>query len=535
MPKTSGPLTTPDYIKEKLTSLMTNAPAVALNYIAHVTGITSVQAHSNLSLEQFHSPKAHTKILTDYEKSIKVKGLIQPVDELLKGLTAQLDGIRSTTTGLEDFKKKIEDHETLTEAEKEAKIKFSEGVEKTLGPTRATSPEVQDFQKRLEILLELLNKDETDNPRVIVAYIDDEYHKLIKQLQDDKQHALEAVTKQFGELKGLGGGAMSAKELDEMQKEMEKRITDSYDKAQTELDKLYEKGTPAATEKDKAVPGLRERFVKTADQAEQELINLVLYAEHTDSKAIPTPKTLSAGAGVAPDNDGPGKYRNVGFDEYLAVKPERASTWFSSQAWSDYLKFLCNQNHELYTPSGLLLNHQKNDKGETIIAITLPAGFGIYHHYYDNQLESDLLCMMNELKAKGKDEVNITINIHNPALRQEIMEKAYIAAKLAGFPDEKIKFNVTFHEDDKRTINDKTAKEIRGQLGQAPSRAQTIQNSWNAQKKAAENPQKLRAEVASLDRKINGILDTKPIKATTSDLEDDSAASSAPRPFSVRR
>ena len=514
-------------MKAKLLSI-TRLPFLSLNYLTKVTGI-GAGFHKDVTREQLHSPKAQAKILTDYEGSIKVQGLEEPVEKWLNGITAQLKTIGSKTPGLADLKKQINANTDLTEEDKKSRMNFCEKAENDL-LTKKPSVELENFKERMNILSDLVKRDQENNPRAIVAYIDDEYFKLIKQMETDSKIQLENVDLYFNNINDLLPS--QSEEYLSMKTELKNRIQASFDKAKAELDTLYEKGTPAATDKDKAVPSLRETFGKKVVQAEKELCNLVLYAEHTDSKAIPASENLTAGAaGTAVNKPDSRKYRDIDFKTYLEAKPERSSAWLSATAWSDYLKFLNNQKHDLVTPGGLILRHT-----ETGVSISIPMSYSLYHQYFDDQLEADLLTIMNELVARGKDEVTITIDCQDETLCQKLIEKAYVAARLAGLPDDKIKFNVSGFKDKEQNITGKTATEIMSRLGGAPGIAQIKLNSWNQQKmeiqKAAEP--KLRSDVAKLDKKINDILGDKTISAEVIHSEEASSSTSS-TPFSVRR
>ncbi len=523
----------PRNIKDKLLSLAARTPILlAVNYLTKVTGIGD-GFHRDVTCEQLHSPKAQAKILADYEGSIKVKGLEEPVEKWLNGITAQLKTIGSETPGLAELKKQINANADLTDEQKKTRITLCKTAEDYL--LSKPSVDLDDFKERMKIVLDLLKEDQENNPRVIVAYIDDQYFKLIKQMETDSKIQLERVDGYLDNLNVLSR-LPAPEELNNMKNEVKKLIQESFDKAKAELDTLYEKGTPATTDKDEAVPSLRAIFGKKVDQAEKELCNLVLYAEHTDSKALPASKNLTAGAaGIAANKNDSRKYRDIDFKTYLEAKPERSSAWLSATAWSDYLKFLNNQKHELVTPGGLLLRHT-----ETGVSISIPMSYSLYHQYYDDQLETDLLTIMNELIARGKDKVTITIDCQDETLRQKLMEKAYVAARLAGLPDDKIKFNVSGFKDKEQNITSKTATEIMSRLGSAPGIAQIKLNSWNQQKTGLQKPakDKLNSDVAKLDKKINDILGggiTISAKVIHSEEASSSTSSTSSTTFSVGR
>ena len=97
---------------------------------------------------------------------------------------------------------------------------------------------------------------------------------------------------------------------------------------------------------------------------------------------------------------------------------------------------------------------------------------------------------MNQLKAQGFKSCTISINVDDPKLRDRMMQDAYAAARLAGFPDNKITFNIPDPPENKNPIENKTAAELGGQLNNGRQRAESRLAAWEKQKQDLEKDQK---------------------------------------------
>ena len=71
-----------------------------------------------------------------------------------------------------------------------------------------------------------------------------------------------------------------------------------------------------------------------------------------------------------------------------------------------------------------------------------------------------------------------------------MMQDAYAAARLAGFPDNKITFNIPDPPENKNPIENKTAAELGGQLNNGRQRAESRLAAWEKQKQDLEKDQK---------------------------------------------
>lgn len=591
---------TTDYLKSALGTLgkvtqavITKAPPVAANYLASTLGIKS-RLQYDITVERYHSPRACAQVLNAYAPSIKTTGLIKPVADLIHISQTQVNNVLGDPkTGLETFKDGINNSKTLAKSEIDTKISIIETIEKKLKNNLVPSADVQAFQQKLQVLHDLLQNNQVNNPRAIAAYIDGEYQTLIAQLEADRDRALKAIKN----IVSTDAVSMSPEERGAMKDALEKRINDAYNGAKNAIETMYAKSydlislsaDPATidkkalaaltenkscyllfnskvyfvddklnlteleqqtkdsnlaslfpAEKDKKTPatkaqldaiasstghvqgsGIREQITKATEQAETELLNLEFFDKNTPSKSVEDLRSgLSMGAGHAPPTDDPKKYREISFDDYAKFQPARSQDMFSFAAWCQYVEFLRNPNGGLRTPDGGMILNIEDD----CIAVTVPSKSAAYHYYLDNLLASDFLRVAKLARAKG-DKVIIEINIHDPELRQRVMEEAYIAATLAGFSKENIKFNVGNFEEKEQNINGETAEALlkSGRLGEAHQKYEHRKVRWDAEKAEVlkENEGKFNADVSNIGAKVDKIIEDNKIKADTGPSDPD--------------
>jgi hypothetical protein len=405
---------------------------------------------------------------------------------------------RRSKPKLDAFIEEIED-----QGQRDSAKTIGEGA---LNLIQRPNDQIQECQEHLTVLLDLLKNDSENHPRAIARYIDQEYKNLIQQIDNAQTAELEKVGTYF---ETIPENSLEKKTVLRIKTEVEKQITDSYATARSNLKNLYEGDSTPAAEKDKPAPGLKAKFDKEVDKAEQEVFMLNLYVEGTNSKRL-KPAALSAGAGKLGDD--PRKYRDTNFDAYAKESPDRETV-------QDYLRLLVNQNHYLRTPGGLLIK-RTSDSG---ISISIPSSYNfVYHDAYDNLLGADLLTIMHDIVAKGHDSVTITIDIADEKLRQKVMEEAYVAARLAGIPDDKIMFNVHGFKNKEEDIAGKPATDIITRLGDAPTRVMAKLQVWNKDKEELENKraQRVGTQVLALDHKIKKLCKGDEINAQAHQSSD---------------
>lgn len=500
--------------KEELNTLKTStiecitAPLhLVKNYLMTTAGFDLMERQSQQSIDEFHSPKAHAKILKDNVAGIKTSYLNPHVKKACESIHTHLEvNLKRATTGVETLKRAII---PPNQAKTDALIALEESLEST----RQFNEPLQLFKLRMETLEQLLRSNSVDNPRVITAYIKDQYDKMLEQLKLKKTADLELVSHRITALKQRPGPGdhFSDFELDDLEASLKKDINESYDKAEKGIDKDFKTGVPPEQKDgkdiDKGTPSLFKEFDKATRQAEAELHNFVLFAEKSKSKTL-LESGLSAGLGTGIGDKGRTKYRENSFEKYAASIPERETGWLSPTAWFQYSQFLMNNRSELVTPSGLRLS--VTDSG---IQFSFPTSWSSYYHYQDRLLGADMMILVKRILALGKDEITLTLNCDDPMLRKKIMEEFYYAAHLAGFPDDKIKFSIAacpaaHNEEEKKPIDGKTANEIKSMLGSAPTRAQLKKQEWDQEQQVIDRNanQELHNDVEELESKINVIV-----------------------------
>ncbi len=504
--------------KDRLTIAKTPNTVFSNAYLLAAYGMEAVgfdllSRQVDTSIDQFHSPKARAKILSDNVAGIKTKGLVAPVKKCIGSLTTHLNGLRHSSTGFESAKQKMESILIgSTAGDKEdarEKLQKIKALENSLATSRVYNFDLSEVKKRLEVLHEFLENDEVDDPRAIVAYITDQYKVLFDELKRKRESDLKLIKENIATAR-TDNDILPVSELNKIEQDLIKTVNESYDKAEQAIKSDFETGVPAAKKGEQGTPGLKSVLEEETQKAELELIHFVIFSEKTKSKEV-VEASLGMSAGPAGSNQGK-KYRSLAFEDYVRdEKPERSNAWLSLESWRHYGEYLMNNKAELYTPSGLRLSHDGNGS----VSIKFPSSWSFYYHYQDRLLGSDLMLMVDEIKRQGKTEITLTLTIHDPKLRQKIMEEFYYAAHLAGFPDDKIKFNVKCSEKEDQSIDNKTAKEIQGRLGNAPNRAKIKAGTWDQERAAVskESKKELNRHVQGIDDRIEDILN-KPAMET---------------------
>lgn len=477
-----------------------------------------VRTQMDTSIDAFHSPAAKAKILKDNVAGIKTSYLnphIQKANESIK--TNLEDVLTRSKTGFETLKAGLE--KLLPDPVARTKLAFLNAIEDkpgadglaSLQTTRALSDDLKQYQLRMEALFELLKTPNAiDNPRVITAYVKEQYKQVLEQLKAKKTADLEKITVKMTAFRA--GNHFTPSECAELEATLKKELEEAYDKAEKGLDKDFKTGVKPEKKEgkdvDEGTPSLFDELDKATRQAEAELHNFVLFAEKSKSKSLVV-SGLSAGLGAGALSQGR-IYRDVSFDDYAKSIPERDSSWLSVEAWMQYAQFLMNNNGVLVTPTGLRLNYSDNG-----VQFTFPSAHSFYHHYQDRLLGADMMMMVNEIVKQGKKEITLELtSCDDPELRKVLMEEFYYAAHLAGFPDDKIKFQIAGcprakSEEEQKPIDNKTAAECMGMLGSAPSRAQQKKQAWQAEQDVLDVNQniELKRDVKALAERIEEMLD----------------------------
>ncbi len=465
------------------------------------------------SIDAFHSPQARAQILRNNVEGIKTSHLNEHIKKANQSIRTNLEDVLTrTTTGFETLKASIE--KLLPDPAAQEKLDLLTAMEDIAGnqgyaslrTTRALNDEMEQFKLRMEALQELLETNAVDNPRVITAYVKEQYAKLLEQLKLKKTADLNKIAENMRDLRRDGGPRFTNSEYAELEATLKKDINEVYEKAEKALDKDFKTGTPAekkdGKDVDKGTPSLFSNLDKATKQAEAELLNFVLFAEKSKSKML-VESGLSGGLGAGSLNNGR-IYRDISFDDYAQSLPERDSSWVSPTAWMQYAQFLMNNKGELTTPSGLRISH--TDGG---MQFSFPSGSSFYHHYQDRLLGADMMMMVNEIVRQGKDEITFVLTeCSDPKLRKVLMEEFYYAAHLAGFPDDKIKFEISGcprakTEEEQKPIDNKTAAECMGMLGRAPKRAQLKKAQWDQDQAALDNTVYVKGLSDRIDDMIN--------------------------------
>lgn len=507
--------------KEEMSTIKTSAIEfvstplhVIKNYMMSAAGFDLMERQSQQSIDEFHSPKAHAKILKDNVAGIKTSYLNPHVKKACESIHTHLEtNLTRATTGIETLKRGINPPDP-------AKTQLLTDLEASLEATRQFNEPLLLFKLRMEALEQLLLTNSVDNPRVITAYIKDQYDKMLEELKLKKAADLKLVTETIERFRAQSGNHFADHELPDLEASLKKDINESYDKAENGINKDFKTGVPPekkdGKDVDKGTPSLLNELDKATRQAEAELHNFVLFAEKSKSKTL-LESGLSAGLGTGISDHGRAKYRENSFEKYAASIPERESAWLSPTSWFQYSQFLMNNRSDLTTPSGLRVGVTDNG-----IHFSFPTGGAFYYHYQDRLLGADIMMMVKEVLRRGKDEITLTLTCDDPILRKKIMEEFYYAAHLAGFPDDKIKFSIAacpraHNEEEKKPIEGKTATETKGMLGSAQRRAQQKKQEWDQEQQIIDKDtkQELNNDVDELERRINVIvgLDEEEIQA----------------------
>lgn len=478
---------------------------LAKNYGMDILGFNLLDRQMDKSIDQFHSPKARAKILKDNVAGIKTSFLNDPIKKANQSITTHLvNTLTRTTTGFESL---LQAPDPVPGQPKRALLTE---IQTSLARSRGLNEELDLFKLRMEALEELLAGNRVDNPRVITAYVKEQFDKMLKQLKLKKTADLALVHDQMHvlRLRNQADRHLEDHEIANLEAKLKKDIEESYEKAEQGLEKDFKVGIPAdkKTEGDTGTKSLFSQLDTAVTQAEAELTNFVLFAEKSKSKTL-LESELIAGLGVGADSLGR-KYREVSFLDYAQSIPERDHSWISPTAWFQYAQFLGNNSGELRTPSGLRITCQGNN-----IAFAFPTSWSPYHHYQDRLLGADMMIMVKDILSRGCSEITLTLECDNPALRKKIMEEFYYCAHLNGFPDDKIKFRIGpcsrgATEEEKKPIENKTASEIMGQLSRAASRARTKKSQWDQEQAALDKDSKIEQTraVQALDERIDTII-----------------------------
>ncbi|HVT62735.1 MAG TPA: hypothetical protein VHD33_04520 [Legionellaceae bacterium] len=478
---------------------------IAGSYAMSIVGL-DLGTQVEKSIDQFFSPRARANLFKDNIAGLKVKGLIPSVKQSIQSLETHLKVLEHPNTGFEELKNKLhmQSQDTRNSHQNAAKNQLNQliTIEGNLRAIRYPSFDINEIQKRFEVLKDILERDDVEDPRTIPAYVDIQLKALAKHIKDKKASDLQAIERQMNALRnGINHDVLSIDEITKLEQTLIKTLNETYDKFEAGIKKDFEEGVPAAKQGDTPVLSIKNLMQKEADKAEAELFNLVLFSEKTKSKEVVDANPGALGAHGA--NKGK-KYRSITFEEYVQDQPR-------TQSLLDFAQYLMNNKAEIYGLGGLRIKHD----GQGGISMTIPHGLSLYYHYQDRLLGADIMSIVNQIKAQGKEEITLTLDVHDAKLRQKIMEEFYYAATLAGFPPDKIKFNVTYTEDPEKSISNKTASEIMGRLGQAPQRAGIKQQIWQQEQAEVDKESKvaLNRRVAALDQKIENILNQPPLQA----------------------
>ena len=212
------------------------------------------------------------------------------------------------------------------------------------------------------------------------------------------------------------------------------------------------------------------------------MINFNILNEHTLSKFPKTENKVD-----------PNRYLELDYKSFLNMPLDPSTRTY-------YQWLFQTKTDNLKTSSGLIL---KNNNGTLSFSLPVNALHPInklwdlvvgnpmfYHNSANNLLLNDFLLVMNQLKAQGFKSCTISINVDDPKLRDRMMQDAYAAARLAGFPDNKITFNIPDPPENKNPIENKTAAELGGQLNNGRQRAESRLAAWEKQKQDLEKDQK---------------------------------------------
>ena len=447
----------------------------ALNIITHMhyNMINSEYHHNGKfhSLENYFSPHAKEAILKKHVLGMKTSFLNAHVDDVLKSIDNNITkNLNLEKITLAKLKASVKEDPT--------KMTAINNAITALEATTALNQELDDFQARIQSLQELLKNNSVHNPAVIVQYIKDEYKKGLEAVQQKKQHDLDLVKKTFDTLEGFTDEEKEV--IGEEKSVLEKRINEAFEKAETGLKKDFDTDTPDEKDNEgnikakgsKCLISLLDAAVK---QSESEFLNFYLFSEQTSSKRLAKDtQALTAGVGMPDDEDDSIKFREVKFSEYVQSMPEDDpdQNWFGKM--QNHLRF----NNKLKTPSGLEIEY----KGESM-SFNIPSRYWPhYHHAEDNLLVTDMSIVVNHVKANNYSAIVFTLNTSNHLIRDDAMEAFYMAARLAGFKDEDIYFEIgpcsgAVRDEDKKEIRGK-ASELGGKLSSARAKTSILEEQW---------------------------------------------------------
>ena len=481
-----------------------------LNYAADVTGIDILESTVERSIEQFYSPRARAKILANNRVGVKIKGLQAPLKEAIASLESNLASLKIEETG---FAAHITELQKNTTSAGRLKVQKLTNLETTISRSLGASFDLNEVTKRFQELSGCIDNDSIHNPRVIIDYIETQYDLFKKQLEEDKTAALKAIKDNIDKEKNEANPCLTAATLDKIAKDLSDKVTKAYETTKENLETAYVKGKPAikaTKEKEKdtpATPGILAKLSNAAENAEAELLSMIVFSEHSSSKSVPNTSLTMGSTTPAPLSEDPIRYRNMSLEDYINHQPERSKSFLSAQAWWQYGKYLMNNKAELITPSGLRMKHN----GSNSISITVPSRYALYHHASDKMLGADAMHMVNQIKAAGFPTIVFTVDCQDPIVRQKMMEEFYYAAKMGGYSDDHIKFNVPCledqqpsHSNSKLSITNEPASNILGRLGNAPNRALIAMSRWKEEEKILKNESSasLRAESIKLGEHI---------------------------------
>lgn len=492
------------------------------NYALGVTGYdlsSLVATQSSQSMDAFFSPTARAKILKDNVAGIKTSFLNEHIKKANQSIKTNVEDVLTrTTTGFESLKgtlEKLSADGRDTDKEKAAKKLLAltiiedaagTGDEDSLYKTRHINSEINEFQLRMEALQEMLESNEVDNPRVITAYVKEQYDKILEQLKLKRTADLNKIAAKMSIIREHPD--FTSSEYTELEATLKKDANEAYDKAEKGLDKDFKTGVAPEKKDDKEVNKGTNSLFKDLEEAtvkaEAELHNFVLFSEKSKSKSL-VESGLHGGLGAGALSNGR-IYRDVSFDDYARSQPERDSSYFSLTAWYQYADYLINNSGDLTTPTGLRLKQQSGR-----ISFSFPSGFAFYYHYQDRLLGADMMSMVNEMVRQGAEN-GIVFELNDcsdPNLRKVLMQEYYYAARLAGLEDDKIFFKISgcpgAKDDEEKKPIDKSAAECMHMLGDAPARAGRKKQQWEQEKNVLDTTANvaLNRDVSNLSERID--------------------------------
>ncbi|NDH68397.1 MAG: hypothetical protein EBY22_10970, partial [Gammaproteobacteria bacterium] len=229
---------------------MVLSPAyMALNYGRGLFGVDILQHQMDTSIDQFHSPKARAKILKENFKGIKTSYLNEHIKKANQSITTNLvNTLTRTTTGFESLLQALEPMllDTMQAHRAQQKQALLTTTQTRLEPTRGLNEELNLFAVRMKTLQQLLDKNDVNDPRVITAYVKDQYDRMLKQLKLKKTADLSTVDTEIADLSrrnALGGGPhLTEHEINTLAATLKKEINEAHEKAEKALDKDFKTG-----------------------------------------------------------------------------------------------------------------------------------------------------------------------------------------------------------------------------------------------------------------------------------------------------